>query len=71
MTDLITAADNRAKIAEIKRQYDLGLINRETAKELAQPILGRINDRTAEIYKKHGKKNYPKLDFINAMRNSY
>ena len=71
MADLTTAADNRAKIAAIKHLYDAGEISREQAKVLAQPILDKINARSAEIGSKHGKKNYPRLGFINAMRNSY
>lgn len=67
---LSQAAQNRADIAGIKRKYDSGEISREQAKILAEPILCRINHKTAEIARKHGKKPY-KLDFINVMRDSY
>jgi polyhydroxyalkanoate synthesis regulator phasin len=70
MADLMTAADNRAKIAAIKLLYDTGEISREEAKRLAQPILDRINSRIADIAQKQGRKPY-RLDFISAMRNSY
>ena len=70
MANLTTAVNYRTAIAEIKRQYDLGVINREKAKELAQPILNSINTRAAEISRRHGKKAY-KVDFVSAMRNSY
>ncbi len=70
MSNLSIAVDNRAAIAEIKRLYDLGVINRVKAQQLAQPVLDRINARGAEIAKKRGQKPY-KLDFISAMRNSY
>jgi polyhydroxyalkanoate synthesis regulator phasin len=68
---LLQASQNRTALAEIKRKYDTGEISRDEAKQLSQPILARINNRSAEIAKKYGKKNYPKLDFINAMRNNY
>lgn len=64
------AARNRADIAEIQRRYLTGEITREEAKELAKPVLDRINTAAAQIAQKHGKKPF-KLDFINAMRNSY
>jgi len=70
-SDLEIASQNRAAIAEIKLKYDKGQIDRDEAKMLAKPILDRINLRSAEIARKYGKKNYPKLDFVNAMRNSY
>lgn len=65
------AGKNRAAIANIKRRYGSGEITREEAKRLAQPVLDKINTRSAEIAQKYDKKSYPKLDFINAMRNSY
>jgi hypothetical protein len=71
MKDLSTAIDNRMAIADIKRQYDMGKIDRNEAKRLAQPVLDSINARSLEIAQKHGKKKYPQLDFINSMRNSY
>jgi len=71
MGDLDRAVKNRADIAEIKRRYVTGEIDREEAKRLADPILERINARAAEIARRHGKKNYPALGFVDAMRNSY
>jgi polyhydroxyalkanoate synthesis regulator phasin len=71
MANLTTAVKNRKAIADIKRRYDKGQISREQAKTLAQPVIDKINARNEEIARKYGKKYYPKLDFINAMRNSY
>ena len=65
------AANNREAIKQIKLLYDQGQISRDKAKELAQPIIDRVNVKSLEIAKLHGKKSYTKLDFINAMRNSY
>lgn len=65
------AVNNRTEIAEIKRRYDTGEIDRDTAKELAEPILDRIYEKQCAIAKSHGKGKPPKMDFINAMRNSY
>lgn len=70
------AAKNRADIAEVKRRYVSGEISREQAKELAQPILDRINKatitKTKELNKKYSMNRKPALlDFVNAMRNSY
>ena len=70
------AAQNRADIAEIKRKYDTGEISREQAQTLAKPVLEKINaaivQKTNELNKKYNMKRKPaKLDFINAMRNSY
>lgn len=70
------AAQNRADIAEIKRKYDSGEISREQAQILAKPVLERINaaivQKTNELNKKYNMKRKPaKLDFVNAMRNSY
>jgi len=70
-TNLDQAVKNRAELGDIKKRYDTGEIDREEAKLLAKPVLDRVNIRSAEIAKKHGKKNYPKLGFISAMRNSY
>lgn len=70
-TGLEQGAANRAAIAKIKKQYDSGQIDREEAKRLAQPILDRINKRSAEIAQKHGNANYYRLDFVSAMRNNY
>jgi len=71
MSSLDQAVKNRADMAEIKRRYVTGEISREEAKRLAQPILDGVNARTAEIAKRHGRKRYPALGFIDAMRNSY
>ena len=70
------AAQNRADIADIKRRYVLGELTRQEAKELAQPILDRVNEatktKTLELNKKYGMNRRPAaLDFVNAMRNSY
>lgn len=65
------AVKNRMDIAEVKKRYDNGEINREQAQREAQPIINRINAGRAEIAKKYGKKSYPKESFINLMRNSY
>lgn len=64
------AISNRMAIAEIKRRYYSNEITREEARLLAGPILERINKRAKAIAERHGKKPY-KIDFINAMRNSY
>jgi molecular chaperone DnaK (HSP70) len=64
------AIQNRLELADIKLKYFKNEITREQAKELAKPVLDRINKRSAVIAKKHGVKPI-KLDFINAMRNSY
>lgn len=76
MADLEQAAQNRADIAEVQRRYIKGEITRDEAKELAQPILDRINEatklKTKELNKKYGMHQRPVvLDFINAMRNDY
>jgi len=71
MTDLAIAAANRQALAEIKRRYDTGEISREEAKELAQPIIDRVNQRAATIAKKYGKAKYIVLDFVSSMRNGY
>jgi hypothetical protein len=68
MTDLNTAVANRQAIADIKRKYSTGEITRDEAKALAEPVLSRINAQQAIIARKHGKKNYPRLDFISVMR---
>jgi hypothetical protein len=64
------AISNRMVIAEIKRRYYSNEITREEAKQLAKPILDRINYQAKEIAMRHGRKPY-KIDFTNAMRNSY
>lgn len=68
MKDLTSATDNRAAIADIKIRYASGEISRDKAKRLAQPVIDVINLKQAEIAKKYGKKNYPKMDFIGLMR---
>lgn len=70
------AVQNRQELAEIKRKYDSGEITREQAKELAKPVLDRINKqiklKTEELNKKYNMNRRPAyLDFVNAMRNSY
>lgn len=74
--NLDQAVKNRQAIAEIKRRYLTGEINREEAKNLAKPIIERINQatiiKTKELNKKYGMNRKPALlDFINAMRNEY
>jgi molecular chaperone DnaK (HSP70) len=64
------AIKNRLELANIKLKYFKNEITREQAKKLAKPVLDRINKRSAEIAKKQGVRPI-KLDFINAMRNSY
>jgi hypothetical protein len=71
MKDLTTAVNNRTALANIKRRYDNGEIDRTTAKELAQPVLDGIYKVQCSIAKVHSRPNPPKMDFINAMRNSY
>lgn len=75
-TNLDQAVKNRADIARIKKLYETGAINREQAKQLAQPILDRINTatviKTKELNKKYNMNRKPAvLDFVNAMRNQY
>jgi polyhydroxyalkanoate synthesis regulator phasin len=65
------AVSNRATLAEIKRMYMSGEITRDQAKELASPILKRINKKAAEIAKRHNKKVYQSIDFVSAMRSSW
>ena len=67
-SSLDAAAKNREDIADIRRRYLSGQITREQAKLEAAPVLERINTKMQEIAKKHGKRNYPKLDFIGIMR---
>lgn len=69
--NLDQATKNRQEIADIKHKYLSGEITRDEAKRLAQPILDRINARAIEVAKKHGKRNYPKFNFAEAMRNNY
>jgi hypothetical protein len=71
MTYLDIAAANRQALAEIKRRYDTGQISRDEAKELAQPIIDRVNARAQQIATKYGKPKYIILDFVSSMRNSY
>ena len=66
--DLSEAVRNREEIAHIKSLYLKGEINREVAKALVAPVIARINKRQQEIAKRHGKRNYPKTDFIGLMR---
>lgn len=65
------AIKNRATLAEIKRMYYSNEITREQAKELASPILKRINKKAAKIAKKHNESTYPIIDFVTAMRGSW
>jgi hypothetical protein len=70
------ATKNRENIRKIQLRYMTGEIDRETAKQLAQPILDRINKsiviKTKELNKKYNLNRKPALlDFVNAMRNRY
>ena len=65
------AIKNRVTLAEIKRMYYSNEITREHAKELASPVLKRINKKAAEVSKKHNEKTYPIIDFVTAMRGNW
>ena len=65
------AVENREAIRRIKLLYDQGKISREDAMVISDPVIKRINERQTEIAKKWGKKNHPKTNFTNIMRNSY
>lgn len=70
------ASLNRLEIADIKRRYVSGEITREKAKDLAQPVIDRINEsikeKTLYLNRKYRvNRKPPLLDFVNAMRNSY
>lgn len=74
--NLQQAINNRQALASIKKRYDSGEITREQAKAEATPIINTINEQSAkktkELNAKYNMKRKPyKLDFINAMRNSY
>ena len=74
--NLERAIKNRTDIAEIQRRYKNGEITRDQAKELAKPVIERINQqtiiKTKELNKKYSMHRKPALlDFINAMRNTY
>ena len=64
------AVINREAIKSIKQLYDSGKIDRERAKQLAEPIIRRANAKAEQIAKKYNKKPY-KLTFISLMRDSY
>lgn len=64
------AISNRMAIARIKRKYYSNEITREEAKELAKPILERVNRRAAVIAKRHAKIHH-KITFSSVMRDSY
>jgi len=66
--DLSEAISNRESIERIKRLYLSGKIDRKVAEALASPTIARINERQAEIYRKWGKKNFPKTNFVSLMR---
>ena len=61
------AADNTAKIDEIKYLYNSGQITRDEAYERAKPILDAIDERGRVIAKKH-KRKYRPLSFVSLMR---
>jgi hypothetical protein len=76
MGRLDKAVRNRQKIADIKRRYITGEIDRTEAQCLAKPVLDIINEattkKTAELNRKYGLRRKPALlSFVNAMRNEY
>lgn len=62
-----TAIDNREKIATIRRKMVNGDISYEQAKLDAEPVIKSINEKSAEIAKKYGKKP-SKVSFAAIMR---
>lgn len=61
------AQNNRRVINHIKNALDLGWISYDEAKEMAQPVIDRINQRSEEIAKDYGVK--PKyVNFTMLMR---
>jgi polyhydroxyalkanoate synthesis regulator phasin len=62
------AIKNREEIAEIKRKFKSGEISYDQAKAEMQPVLDRINAKSAEIAKKYNKKTVPKVSFAAIMR---
>lgn len=62
-----TAADNRAKMQDIRRRMLSAVITYEQAKAEAQPIIDEINARSAIIAKRHNQRP-TKLSFAAIMR---
>lgn len=63
-------------MADIQRRLDTGKITYAEAKLEATPLLDKINKRAEEVAKRARANGYKsakavKLDFANAMRNSY
>ena len=76
MDNLEQATRNRQEIADIKRRYVTGKIDRNEAQRLAKPVLGVINEATArktvELNRKYSLRRKPALlSFASAMRNEY
>lgn len=53
MTD--QALENRRIINHAKNALDLGWMTYDEAKEYAQPVIDRINEKAKELAKKHGR----------------
>jgi hypothetical protein len=62
-----TAADNRAKMQDIRRRFVSGVISYDQAKAEAEPIIAAVNERAKEIAKKHNQRP-TKLSFAAIMR---
>lgn len=72
----LNAIQNRTAIADIKRRYVLGEIDRTQAKQEARPVLEQINADITKVTEKLNKKyglnrKPPLLTFITAMRDEY
>lgn len=63
----MTAADNREKIADIRRRMQAGQINYDQAKAEAQPVIDAINSKAKLIAKKY-KKRPQLVSFAAIMR---
>lgn len=61
------ALKNRDIILDIRNRLYWGVITYDEAKAEAEPIIEKMNERIAEIAKKHGKRPY-KLSFAALMR---
>ena len=61
------AVDNREKIQDIRRRLLRGAIDYEQARDEAQPIIDAINEKSAEIAKRHNMKA-KKMTFAGIMR---
>lgn len=61
------AVSNLEAIAQIRRDYHSGVIDRDEAKRRAEPVIKRINDAGALIAKKHKRRHNP-VNFTQLMR---